>query len=79
MARNKWRGQCDRLLFYCGAIDLSNEDVDDMLAKIADSVRPFSLDLRRGVYDDGKMYIGICNTVCFLSSLQERRNNRRGS
>lgn len=34
-----------------------------MVSKIAASVRPFALDVRRGVFDDGKMYIAIVNTV----------------
>lgn len=34
-----------------------------MINKIAASVRPFALDVRRGMYDDGKMYIAVVNTV----------------
>lgn len=43
--------------------ELSKGDVDTMVNKIAASVRPFALDVRRGVFDDGKMYIAIVNTV----------------
>lgn len=34
-----------------------------MVAAIADNVRPFALDIRRGMYDDGKMYMAVVNTV----------------
>lgn len=34
-----------------------------MINKIGASVRAFALDVRRGVYDDGKMYVAVVNTV----------------
>jgi hypothetical protein len=34
-----------------------------MVNKVAESIRPFALDVRRGMYDDGKMYLAVVNTV----------------
>uniref|UniRef100_K3X684 Non-structural maintenance of chromosomes element 1 homolog n=1 Tax=Globisporangium ultimum (strain ATCC 200006 / CBS 805.95 / DAOM BR144) TaxID=431595 RepID=K3X684_GLOUD len=42
--------------------DMSKSDVDEMVNKIAATIRTFALDVRRGVYDDGKMYVAIVNT-----------------
>lgn len=36
-----------------------------MIAAIAVSIQPFALDIRRGMYDDGKMYLAVVNTVRF--------------
>ncbi|KAJ0389924.1 hypothetical protein P43SY_011414 [Pythium insidiosum] len=35
--------------------ELSKQDVDSMVNRLAASVRPFAMDLRRSVYDDGKI------------------------
>lgn len=43
--------------------ELTQSQVDEMVTKIAGNIRPFALDVRRGVYDDGKMYLGVVNTV----------------
>ncbi|KAF1323383.1 hypothetical protein FI667_g10539, partial [Globisporangium splendens] len=43
--------------------EMSKSDVDEMVNKIAATIRGFALDVRRGVYDDGKMYVAIVNTV----------------
>ncbi|TYZ58932.1 hypothetical protein PybrP1_010786 [[Pythium] brassicae (nom. inval.)] len=42
--------------------ELTRSDVESMVNKIAASVRSFALDVRRGVYDDGKMYVAVVNT-----------------
>ncbi|EGZ24198.1 hypothetical protein PHYSODRAFT_487732 [Phytophthora sojae] len=42
--------------------DLTASDVDDMVKKVAENIRPFALDMRRGMYDDGKMYLAVVNT-----------------
>ncbi|ETI39885.1 hypothetical protein F441_14426 [Phytophthora nicotianae CJ01A1] len=42
--------------------DLSASDVDQMVNKVAGNIRPFALDVRRGMYDDGKMYLAVVNT-----------------
>lgn len=42
--------------------DMTASDVDQMVNKLAENVRPFSLDVRRGMYDDGKMYLSVVNT-----------------
>lgn len=34
-----------------------------MVKKVAENIRPFALDMRRGMYDDGKMYLAVVNTV----------------
>ncbi|KAG6611357.1 non-structural maintenance of chromosomes element 1-like protein [Phytophthora cinnamomi] len=35
--------------------DLTASDVDNMVKKVAENIRPFALDVRRGMYDDGKI------------------------
>lgn len=40
--------------------------MDGMVSKIAGTIRGFALDVRRGVYDDGKTYVAIVNTVTLL-------------
>jgi hypothetical protein len=52
-----WSGGCG------GWADVGDAAVDEMVAAIADSIRPFALDIRRGMYDDGKMYMAVVNTV----------------
>ena len=42
---------------------MTASQVDVMVNKVADTVRPFALDVRRGMYDDGKMYLAVVNTV----------------
>ncbi|POM74507.1 Hypothetical protein PHPALM_8511, partial [Phytophthora palmivora] len=42
--------------------DLNASDVDQMVNKVAENIRPFALDVRRGMYDDGKMYLAVVNT-----------------
>ncbi|KAG1699424.1 hypothetical protein DVH05_012839 [Phytophthora capsici] len=42
--------------------DLTSTDVDQMVNKVAENVRPFALDVRKGMYDDGKMYLSVVNT-----------------
>uniref|UniRef100_A0AAV1UHL9 Non-structural maintenance of chromosomes element 1 homolog n=1 Tax=Peronospora matthiolae TaxID=2874970 RepID=A0AAV1UHL9_9STRA len=42
--------------------DMTASQVDVMVNKVADTVRPFALDVRRGMYDDGKMYLAVVNT-----------------
>ncbi|KAE9035354.1 hypothetical protein PR002_g7624 [Phytophthora rubi] len=42
--------------------DLTAADVDNMVKKVAENIRPFALDMRRGMYDDGKMYLAVVNT-----------------
>jgi hypothetical protein len=46
-----------------GWADVGAAAVDERVAAIADSIRPFALDIRRGMYDDGKMYMAVVNTV----------------
>lgn len=47
----------------CRVTDLAASDVDQMVNKVAENIRPFALDVRRGMYDDGKMYLAVVNTV----------------
>lgn len=42
--------------------DMAASDVDQMVNKVAGNIRPFALDVRRGMYDDGKMYVSVVNT-----------------
>ena len=42
---------------------MTASQVDLMVNKVADTIRPFALDVRRGMYDDGKMYLAVVNTV----------------
>ncbi|OWY99677.1 hypothetical protein PHMEG_00029288 [Phytophthora megakarya] len=42
--------------------ELNASDVDQMMNKVAGNIRPFALDVRRGMYDDGKMYLAVVNT-----------------
>ncbi|KAF4321696.1 hypothetical protein JM18_001350 [Phytophthora kernoviae] len=45
-----------------GEEELTATDVDQMVNKVATSIRAFALDVRRGMYDDGKMYLAVVNT-----------------
>ncbi|KAI9915211.1 hypothetical protein PsorP6_008662 [Peronosclerospora sorghi] len=42
--------------------DMAASDVDQMVNKLAQNIRPFALDVRRGMFDDGKMYLSVVNT-----------------
>ncbi|DBA04509.1 TPA: hypothetical protein N0F65_011057 [Lagenidium giganteum] len=42
--------------------NLSHVEVEHMVNKIAELIQPYALDVRRGVYDDGRMYFGVVNT-----------------
>lgn len=41
---------------------MTRDEVDLMVHSIAESVQPFALDIRRSMYDDGRMYLGVVNT-----------------
>lgn len=56
--RSKWTHSLNSM-----NAELTQTQVDDMVTKIAGNIRPFALDVRRGVYDDGLMYLGVVNTV----------------
>lgn len=49
--------------------DMAASDVDQMVNKVAGNIRPFALDVRRGMYDDGKMYVSVVNTVRLQDTL----------
>lgn len=55
-------------------VELSDSAVDEIVTAIANSIRPFALDIRRGMYDDGKMYLAVVNTVssCGCSEILSR-------
>ncbi|TMW56811.1 hypothetical protein Poli38472_006821 [Pythium oligandrum] len=42
--------------------ELSQADVDEMVNNLAANIRALALDIRRSVYDDGKMYVAVVNT-----------------
>ncbi|KAH7474914.1 hypothetical protein PRIC1_012951 [Phytophthora ramorum] len=42
--------------------DMTASNVDQMVNKVAENIRPFALDVRRGMFDDGKMYLAVVNT-----------------
>ncbi|CEG39468.1 non-structural maintenance of chromosomes element 1-like protein [Plasmopara halstedii] len=42
--------------------NMTASDVIQMVNKVAENIRPFALDVRRGMYDDGKMYLAVVNT-----------------
>ncbi|CAH0475395.1 unnamed protein product [Peronospora belbahrii] len=42
--------------------EMTLSDVNQLVNSIADSIRPFALDVRRGMFDDGKMYLAVVNT-----------------
>ena len=44
-------------------IEMTSTDANDILDATARSIRPFSMDIKRAMYDDGVTYIGIINTV----------------
>ncbi|RLN49400.1 hypothetical protein BBJ28_00011002 [Nothophytophthora sp. Chile5] len=52
--------------------EMTNADVDEMVNKVAGSIRAFALDMRRGMYDDGKMYLAVVNTVRALGYGEKR-------
>ncbi|RLN92555.1 hypothetical protein BBJ28_00007089 [Nothophytophthora sp. Chile5] len=52
--------------------EMTNADVDEMVNKVAGSIRAFALDMRRGMYDDGKMYLAVVNTVRDLGYEEKR-------
>lgn len=45
-----------------GEEEMTAADVDQMVNKVAANIRAFALDVRRGMYDDGKMYLAVVNT-----------------
>ncbi|EQC24985.1 hypothetical protein SDRG_17133 [Saprolegnia diclina VS20] len=49
---------CDQI---CGQ-DFSTKQLGDLTTHIATLIRPYSLDIKRAMYDDGEMYYGIINT-----------------
>ena len=42
---------------------MTSSDVDQMVNKVAENIRPFALDVRRGMFNDGKLYLAVVNTV----------------
>ncbi|CAI5709625.1 unnamed protein product [Peronospora destructor] len=42
--------------------EMTSSDVDQMVNKVAENIRPFALDVRRGMFDDGKIYLAVVNT-----------------
>ncbi|KAF0720513.1 Aste57867_232 [Aphanomyces stellatus] len=42
--------------------EMSQHDLDEQREIIAKEIRPFSLDIKQCMYDDGHMYIGVVNT-----------------